>query len=261
MSVPQVVKFNNYTLQDASFISQIIQHAQAPDRIVQVEQRARDDGGTVVNALYSQRVITVKGNLFAATRAALDAKIDEFKQYLTGVNSIEGNLDIDFNGVTRRYIATVQKLNIPEDFYNITYVPYEVEFLCSLPFGMDTASGIVNLPGRTSSLSLAITVSGTYQSKPAFKVTVNSATLFNLFTIINTTRNETINVSQTGMSFQPGDVIVVDASVKRVYVNGSGLDYSGIFPQLNPGVNNLTINITATAVNYDFAVQNMAKYL
>lgn len=261
MPNPTNTSFNGYALQNSSFVSQVIQHTQAPDRIIQVEPRARDDGGSVVSALYSQRVITITGKLFAATQAALDAKIDELKQNLSGVASIEGTLDIDFNGTTRRYIATVQKLEIPEDFYNITFIPYTVEFLCSTPFGRDTASGIVNFPGKTGQLNFTVTVSGTYASKPAFKLTVNSATSFNLISVINVTRNETINVSPTAASFSPGDVVVIDSSVKRVYVNGSGLDYSGIFPQLNPGANNFTINITAGAVNYDLTLQNMAQYL
>lgn len=254
------VTFNTYSLQDVSFRSRIIQHTDIPDKFIQTEPSARADGLTIVNVKYVKRMVEVEGNLSAASRVALVAKVDEMKKKLTGTS---GNLDVDWGSETRRYFATVESLEIPEDFYNIDNVPYKVKFLCADPFGYATASGVVNTTAITNLLKdILFTVSGTIYTNPVVHVTFNTASNVSLLTVSNTNTSEEIIINKPGGSaFQAGDVVIINSRKKQVQINSSGVDYTGRFPTISPDSTTLRVELAATAANYDVVIRYLPTYL
>lgn len=260
MDTPITATFNGYVLQNAFYRSQIIQHTDSPLRDLQIESRARADGFTIVNAKYMTKDIEIEGKLSCSTRDELVRKIDELKLNLNGVS---GNLDITYGASTRRYFCTVSMIDLPEDFYNINNVPYRIKFTAADPFGYATASGIASFPAQTAMLKdVIITVSGSAPADPVLYLTINSATNMNLVTFSNQNTGELIIITKpNAANFNPADQLVVNCHTKEVYINGSGLDYTGRFPSMNPPETTLRLEITAVAANYDLTYRYLPAYL
>ena len=258
---PYTVTFNGYALQNSSFRTRTIQHTDIPSKIIQAEARARSDGLTIVNVKYSSRIVEVEGMLTQADRATLVAKIDEMKLNLNGVSGV---LDIQYGNGTRRYYATVDKLDIPEDFYSISQVPYKVSFYCADPFGYATTSGNISSLSNTSLLmDTLITMSGTIDSEPSIQLNINSAVNFAMLTVSNENTGEAIIVSRPSGNFQNGDQLIIDSKRKLVYLNGSGIDYTGRFPTLKADTTQqrLRTALMADSANYDLIVQYSPRFL
>src|SRR3990167_4540371 len=253
------VTFNSYTLQDTNFRTRIIQHTHLPNKVVQTEPISRADGLTIVNVKYSSREIIVEGRLTSTDRATLVSKIDEMKKKLS---CYSGTLDIDYGNDTRRYYATVTKLDIPEDFYNISNVPYSVTFLCADPFGYTTASGIAALTSQTALLKdITMTISGTINSEPVAHVTLTTVSGMTTLQFSNENTGESIIVSRPGGYFQNGDALIINAKKKQVQINNSGIDYVGRFPSVAPDTTQLRVQIQAISANYNITVRYSPKFL
>lgn len=253
------ITFNGYSLQNASFRTRIAQHTNIPSKVIQAETKARADGLTIVNVKYSSRQIEVEGQLTAADRATLVGLIDEMKLNLNGAS---GALEIDYGNSVRRYYATVDRLDMPEDFYNITSVPYRITFFCADPFGYATTSGNLSFPGQTAMLNdTIITVSGSVDSDPVVQLTINTATGFSMINVSNEGSGEQIIVTKPGGNFQAGDVILVDSRRKVVEINNSGVDYTGRFPSLTAPSTRLRVALQATAVDYDLVIRYSPLYI
>lgn len=260
-NTPYNAVFNGYSLQNVYFRSQTIQHTNIPGRDLQVESRARADGFTIVNAKFTTKNIEISGKLSASSREALIEKIDEMKLKLNGIS---GNLDIDYGDGIRRYFATVSKLELPEEFYNINNVPYTIIFECNNPFGYATTSGVASFPANTAMLKdIILTVSGSINSDPVVFITINSGTQnMNLVRFSNESTGEIIVVTKPNAAyFLPADQLIINCSSKRVQINGSGLDYTGRFPTMNPPTQQLRLALQADAVNVDIIVNYLPAYI
>ena len=257
---PITASFNGYSLQNAYFHSQIIQHTEMPNRDLQLEPKARADGFNIVNAKFTQKIIEIDGKLSTTDGATLASKIDEMKLNLNGIS---GNLIIDYGSTQRLYFCTVSKIELPEDFYNINNVPYKITFTCADPFGYTTNSGIASQTGATSLLNDTIlTVSGSINSDPVVYLTVNSATNMNLVTFSNEYTGENIVITKPmAANFNTADQLIINCRTKQVQINGSGLDYTGRFPTMNPPTAQLRIAITATSANYNLIYRYLPSYL
>lgn len=255
------VTFNGYSLQDTTFRTRTLQHTNIPTKTIQAEAKARADGLTIVNVRYSYREVVVEGQLTSTTRELLVQKIDEMKRALNGVSGV---LDIDYGDSVRRYYATVQSMELPEDFYSITAVPYKIVFFCGDPFGYATVSGSLTVNAQTGMLfDQLITMSGSINTDPVIQLTINTATGLQLITISNENTGESIIITKPGGNFANSDVILIDSVRKRVYVNNSGIDYTGRFPtlQVDGTAQRLRVAMNATAVNYNIVTVYSPRYL
>lgn len=258
-TTPYNVVFNGYSLQSSSFRTRIIQHTNIPTRLIQSEPRARADGQNLVNVRLSTRVIDVEGVMAAADRQSLVTLIDQMKLQLSGAS---GTLDIDYGNSVRRYYATVQNLELPEDFYNISQAPYKVTFFCADPFGYLTNSGVISVPATSNLLQdTLITLSGSADTEPAITLTVNTQNAMSLLTVSNETDGDVIVISKPGGNFSNGDVILINSRLKTVQINNSGVDYSGRFPILTQSQCVIRIAIAATAANWQMIINYPPKFL
>lgn len=254
------ISFNGFTLQNANYRTRIIQHTNIPAKIIQAESKARADGLNVVNVRYGGREIEVEGQLTASTRDLLVAEIDNMKLNLNGVS---GTVLIDYGSGTRMYYATVSQLDITEDFFNITAVPYKVKFYCADPFGYAVTSGNISRAAQTSLLlDTVITMSGNIDTDPVVTITLSSVTNMSVLTLSNETTGEAIVINKPGGNFANSDVVIIDSIRKVAYINNSGVDYTGQFPRLGVGsTQRLRLSITATAATYTIATVYPPRFL
>ena len=249
------VTYDSFDIQSATVISNKIQHTDYAGRAIQRRRKTRDDGFDILENYFTERIIVIRGVVKGSSESVLDTNIDNLKENLSGE---EKNLDIDFGGSTRRYIATVRELRIPEEFYNLTVVPYEVEFVCQ-PFGRNTSTTNHSDDANTSSpFTGSLNVAGNAAPKPKITLLINSLTSISVIEFKNTTTNESIKITRT---FVASDSLVIDTDAKTVKVNGTEVDFSGVFPAFVIDTNNYEVTVTGSGFNIDLDIDYLPLFL
>ena len=243
------ITFNSNDLQTDNIITNAIDHTNIPEKVANLYQVANANKSAIPGIDYPSKTITISGVIKGieqvvdgvVTQTAqnnLDTMIDTFKGYLNGK---EKNLDINYGGSTRRYIATQNTVSITRSG-NKVFAPFKVEFICTQPFGIDTtATVITNTVGHTSAtLNMTPTIAGTapYQL-PVFTITLTALTGTGDYIMLSNSNNGQ-EMLIYGYGLKNGDVLVIDCVNRIVTLNGVLIDYNGVFLELEPGANALT---------------------
>jgi hypothetical protein len=151
---------------------------------------------------------------------------------------------------------------MPEDFFNVTLIKYKIVFLCADPFGYATTSGTVSLSSQTDLLTdIVLTVSGSYKVDPVITLTINTAVNVSTIEASNEDTGESIVISTPSGAFSNSDVLIINSRTKEVFLNASGVDYTGRFPTIQPDTTRLRISVQGDNINYDTVVQYSPNYL
>lgn len=250
-----MISFDSHNLESAYLLVNKLNKSDSASRDIQSETLSFQDGFNVVSNFWRSRTITIGGTIDATGSQHLADTLDTLKQNLSGVNK---NLDVDYGTGTRRYKATLSRFSAPEEFYNITHLPYTAEFLCQ-PFGYGTSQ--INLSSNditASSHTEAFTFSGTYKPQPIITLTANAASSVTAISIANTTTGDTITVTT---AIAANDVIVINTETHKATKNGTQIDFTGPIPEFLAGSNSLTITFTGTSLTYDLDLDYTPRYL
>ncbi len=250
--------FDGVSLLTTAYNPRFIQHESAPERDVQTLAPARGDGDVLVTERYGQKRIQLRGTLSAASAAALDAAIDAMKELFS---RREKNLDLDFAGGTRRYVATCTQHAFARDYYNIDAVPWTAEFVVVSGEGSDTASTAL----KTSSNQLTaaahgaatdiLTFAGTKAPRPVITLEGSTdggggqqwAAYVKGLRYRNADTGEELRVVVDGTWLGSGQKrIIIDCNARKVYetiTTGTQREafWSGVFPTFKIGANNVSI--------------------
>ena len=250
------ITFNSYSLQDSNFRTRDIVYRNMPEKVIDLEPNVRRDGFYIVNTYYSQKSITISGTLTRDTEANLKTTLDAMKEAL---NTNEANLDIGDGGGTMRFEATVESIDIPEEHYNITQVPYRITFRCQ-PFGKATSTTTdtkaidensddpyTNTFNPTGSAPPSLVLKWTCDGNPTAAITAIS--------FENVTTGETITVSGLVLDAD-GDYLEIDTDNMTVKysVNGGAktdIDFVGVFTSFVPGANSYSVTFTGGGATWD----------
>lgn len=252
------ITFASNSLQTASIITENIDHS-SPTKLSTVLALAHANASAVPFQNYPTRTIKIGGTLVGSSIANCDLLVDTFKSYLLGIDK---NLDIDYGGGTRRYIATPNAPSISRPG-NLAYAKFDVEFICTDPFGRDiSTTTALSATGRTlSTYNDNYTFIGTapYQL-PVVTITVTAVTGATAQSIQwgNGATGQAIFVQRTWVA---GDVLVIDSVLKTVTVNGSPAAFSGAFAEFAPGAQTLQYSDTFTTRTFTVLAQYIAGYL
>ncbi len=239
------VTYNGNSLQTynastrVGIITNKIKHTDAPNSVGDVSIIANASDSEVPTNEYPNKSIQISGSIQGSTQADLDARIDTFKSYF---NKRYKNLDIVYSSGTRRYV--VMKPNtIAFDRRNVVlFADFNIELFCK-PFGTDiVATNIANSVGVTgASNTYAPTIGGTAPFQlPIITITVTALTgAGDYITISNDANGQQMTL--TGLLIAAGNVIVVNGLTRKVTLNGTEVDYSGTFLELEPGPQSFTI--------------------
>lgn len=250
-----MISFDSNNLQSAYLLVNKLNKSDSASRDIQSEILSFQDGFNVVSNFWRSRTITIGGTIDATGSQHLADTLDTLKQNLSGVNK---NLDIDYGTGTRRYKGTLSRFSAPEEFYNITYLPYTVEFLCQ-PFGYSTSS--INLSSNdvtAASHTEAFTFSGTYKPQPIITLTATDVSAVTAISINNTTTGDVITITT---AIADNDVISINTETHKVTKNGTQINFTGPIPSFDTGSNSLTITFTGTSLTYDIDISYTARYL
>lgn len=231
------IAFNSFSLQTANILTaDPIQADQMPDREFSSAARVRQDGAILTYAAFRDKTITLTGKVIGTSQTDLDQRLDAIKLQLA---AFEANLDIDYNGGSRRYVATCDGSNTTFTRISVLAATFTMTFICSSAYGTDTSATTVVSATAVTTSPKSITTSvfgGTapYQL-PTISYTLTSFTgaTSNTITFANSTTGQSISISRT---WAAADVVVVNTLTKSVTVNGTAVDYQGVFPWFAPGV-------------------------
>ena len=245
----KTITFNSFNLQDSNFRTKDIIYRNYPGRTIDLEPYPRRDGFRFVNSYYEQKDIIVNGTLTRDTQANLKTSLDSLKENL---HTEEGNLDIDDGGTTLRYVCTVAAVNVPEEHYHITRVPYSISFRCQ-PFGKATSSTVDAKSITQASASPYLNTfdpTGSIGPRPVLKWTTSGAptSAITQISFDNTTSSDVITVGSLVLDAS-GDYLEIDTenmTVKVSYDGGAAteVDYTGVFPLFDAGSNSYEVTIT-----------------
>jgi len=251
------ITFNSYSLQTSTIITSEIDMESSPKTIAKVLSIAHASKATIPYLDYQNKTIRVSGTVIGTSVSSLDSALDTFRSYFNGKDK---NLDIDYAGSTRRYIATaiITKIDRP---HGLLHANFDIEFACSLAFGKATSNTTAwSASSRTSaSYTTAHTFIGTapYQL-PKATITYSSVPGGGKVGFGNDANGQMIYVSRT---WSNSDILVIDSYERTVTVNGSPVEYTGGFPEFAPGAQNMFYSDTFSSRTFDVLVEYPALYL
>lgn len=215
---------------------------------------ARQRGASLLNSELKEKTFKMEGTITGTSLANLEANVDTFKELVSRSNK---NLDIEYAGGTRRFVATASKINIPRDFFNITFVPFEVEFLCSAGVGTDITTTSVAVTGITTLIrTTSVSVLGTISPPMKTTIDITAATAITKVELLVNGDKLTLTTSITA-----GMQIIFDEGVLKVTKDGAEVDYTGIFPKFDIGSNSYTLTFTGTSLTYNLTFTYTKNYL
>lgn len=224
---------------DVGIITNSIEHTNLPDKVMGLYGLADADGSSIPAINYPSKKITIGGVIRGSTQADLDSRIDTFKGYFNGKDK---NLDIAYGSSTRRYVATANAVSIVRQ-QTALYATFQIEFLCTNPFGIDTTATALfatHTGSTVATFTETPTVGGNAPFQlPIFTITLTALTGAGDYVLIsNDNNNQEILIYGAGLA--NGDVIVIDCVERTVTLNGVEIDYSGTFLELEPGASSIT---------------------
>lgn len=232
-----------------------------PTRVVSAYELAHANLTAISYDGYPARALPLTGTLVATTPTALTALLDTFKSYLRGKQK---NLDINYNGGTRRWIATLSPNASMKRSVDKKSIKFTIEFICTPGFGMDTtATTALNGTARTSAVYLD---NYTFLGTAPYQLPVVTLTL----TAVSSTGSQQLTwgnndngqgIVITRSTWANADVVVIDCVNKSVKVNGTDVDFAGAFPEFTPGAHIMTYSDTFTSRTMTENVVYNKRYL
>src|SRR5205085_393837 len=129
-----------------------------------------------------------------------------------------------------------------------------------LGYSRDYASVSQSL--TTSPATLTATNAGTYKAKPVITLIFDAASSV---TVVDIQRLDSTGTVQEEIQYSgtvaANDVLVFDAEQGSVTKNGTAVLYSGTFPFVEPGSNNVKVTITGTSFTAYATVKQKDTYL
>jgi hypothetical protein len=251
--------YNGFDLQTANILTDDIDHQSIPNKNANTYALAHANKSALPFINYPSKQITLKGTIKGSSIADTDSRVDSFKAYFNGK---DGNLDIGYNGGTRRYIgtATAVDVNRPK---GLAYAEFTVIITCTIPFGMATSAttGINDTGNTTATDSFNVTFAGNAPIQlPVIEITLTAVTGgANHLQVTNNANGQ--GMVLLGQTFANGDVIVIDSSTRKVTRNGTEIDYLGSFIEVGPGLVQFNYADGFTTRTFSFKVTYTPLYM
>lgn len=253
------ITYNGNSLQTPYILSQDFD-METPSKDTKLYAIDHANKSVIPYASYPNRTIKITGELIGDTIADLDSRIDAFKAFFNGQDQ---NLDIDYAGSTRRFIATLNSAPAITRPGGLTFASFALEFICTSPFGRATASTtLLSATGRTaSSYADTLTFAGTapYQ-QPVITVTYTTISTPTTTSVVisNNSNGQNVTITRTWTS---GDILQVDCFNKVITVNGNIVGFFGAYPEFPPGSGVLAYSDGLASRTFNVNVAYIPQYL
>ena len=173
------VKFDGTEIIGSTYIPRFVKHESNPDREINAADLTGEDGSVFISTRFGKKIIRLQGIITGSTQAELEDNIDDFKELFARE---EKNLDIGWNGTTRRYVATCIKQEFDRDYFHLLFVPWTAEFVVLSGEGKETTettayNDVVVSTGDYASITVPFL--GSKGPRPTIRLTLlNTPTTF-----------------------------------------------------------------------------------
>jgi len=241
------IKFDSTEICNSTYIPRFVKHESAPERELSTLKLAGEDGVVLISKRYGVKHITIIGKLTAASRSALDTAIDNFKELFSRKDK---NLDISWEGSTRRYVATCTRHNFDRDFYHDLFVPWSAEFIVPTGYGKDTSqTTALDLENQTATaISQNVSFSGSIPPEPIF--TINFDTVGNC-AAIKIENEDTGDYIKIAKEFSAATAYIINTEDLQITEGGIEIDFSGLFPNWIIGSNGFKLTTIGSGSTLD----------
>ena len=240
------VTFDTVEIVTTTYVPKTLKHESAPSRDLTLVDLAKEDGAVLVSEKYGIKRIIITGNIKASTRTGLEDAIDDFKELFSRT---EKDLDIDWAGVTRRYVATCVRHEFNRDFMHINFVPWMAEFVVASGIGINpTITAAINADTINAAIytqaDQALSFSGSAEPKPIMTFTYSGtwSGKDNQGIEIKNTDTDARVIFTNPSIFANGDILIFDWRTKTVTLNSVEQVWYGVFPSFDIGSVNYQIS-------------------
>lgn len=252
--------FNDFSLNDATFITERVTFKGFANRSLVRANIARREGVKLLNTEFGEKEVTIEGVVITDNAVDLKSELDSMKRALT---KEEGDLVIETGRIWK---ATVTNLVIPDEHYSLSKAPFQVTFVCSNPFAEGTLlTALQNVPSGVYTFSGSVSISGTLFSRPTVTFTLVDTTgesNIRSFILSHTPSGQEITVSGFGSGGLDYDnSVVVNMDELSVLVAGEEFDNTGAFPRWEPGTNNYHVTVSGYHVGGSVQIEYRPRYL
>jgi hypothetical protein len=255
------ISYGGNSLQTTNITTNTINHEGIGTKLAIPYVLAHANGSVIPYSEFNSKTITLQGTINGfGNIVTTDQLLDTFRGYF----ALDGqNLDIGYAGGTRRYICTVEDIQI-ERPTGLAYATFTVTLTALLGFGQDiTSTNLVSGTSRTAaSYTDSVTIPGSapWQLPIAtINLTAVSATGIQTMTFGNNNNGQAVTISRSGWT--AGDVVQFDSTQRQVTVNGAPIDFSGGFPELPPGSGSLAYSDSFTSRTFNYSVAQYTRWL
>ena len=252
MTIPTLtgaVTFDGDSLQGANIkIKDFVGALTAPKRDISMFPIADENKSIVVSSSKKSRTVNLTFLVEGDTEAEKYEALETLRSYMTD-QYIGKELSIEHPvGTTRVYTATLQDIRIQSN-YNM-HTEGTLIFVCSNPFALAASQTTVTENTITTSPKSIVTViAGTAAPLDSvITIDVDTETDLTAIKVENTLNGDAITITR---AFTASDQIIISYETKKVLVNGSEFDYTGIIPKFEAGSNTWKITSTSTAHDID----------
>lgn len=261
MAILQNIFFDNFNLTSLpDIVFTRVEYYRRPKLEVQRYKLARRDGSKLVNAEFGALEINLIGNIQSNLgRRGFEAARDQLMYRTLGQEKVLGAY---INGRYRNFVCTVDDVMLSE--VNGGYAAFNIKFTCSKPFGEDAETTTVlsnaGNTGTSSTKTFVAAISGTYKAEPILTCIVQAVTggTSKYIRLGNPATGKYIKVTRTWAN---GDTLVIDVANKTCKVNGTDVDYAGVFPTWEVGHDQLHYEDSLTSRTVALSVTYKKRYV
>ena len=237
-SSTDLIQFNSYGLQNANIVTTQVTYS-GPQRDLGEAAYPRAHGEFMQTDYWRRTVITLRGYLVSTSQTALETLMDTLRQNLATGNA---NLLVTWAGASRIWNAycIMEKIFDQRQGYHINWCPFEISFIEIQPFGRaaNLSSNVPPTPCTVNPTTYSFSNAGSAPTDSYWSLAINTAGSCNSIVLTNTTTGEAITIAH---AFSNSDALIIDGLNKVVTLNGTAVDYTGIFPTMAAGINVFTL--------------------
>jgi len=241
-AVVSVASYNDYSFNSSLFrISWLPNIEDLPVIKYNDYDIAEAHGQGLYSYYFARKVIKISGIIKGDSVSALEDNITSLKAALSQHNKTLKYQRADGNLLETTASCTGIKFN--REFYNLTFLPVEIEFTTLEPFFYWTLQQQASFEDKNSDFTGSVAyTTGSFNAFPIILISFGSVSGTSSVEIeLNGT---TITVNETISS---SDSLLINCKTRDVSINSnSWVDYEGTFPELSIGVNSLDVTIDWT---------------
>jgi len=251
----RAITFNGFNLQDATYFTGMVQGIDAQREVdTDAPFASISNGSYIRDKKFRSKKIVLRTMIRGTSIEDVEQKNDALKRAV--FKGIKGNLDIEYAGATRRWVATVEDIN-PTRLRGMTR-EYEIEFSAE-GFGFEVTPVVLSYTAETAgTISKTINVLGSFETKPIYIIQFNEIDSVSRVSLTNITTNQTLEIN-ANFSFE--QTLMVDTEKETIRLDGEDIEPDGVFPILLSGLNDIEFTVVSESHNVDVEIEYYKRYV